>query len=137
MSDKAFVDTNILMYAHDASTGIKHERARALVEDLWRSGNGVISTQVLQELCVNLRRKTAKPVSASVARDIVTDYLAWDVQVNDAESVLDALNVQSASNFRSGTHSSFRLRSAPAFQFCTRRTSPMGSAMANFAWSTR
>jgi predicted nucleic acid-binding protein len=94
MSDKAFVDTNILMYAHDASTGIKHERARALVEDLWRSGNGVISTQVLQELCVNLRRKTAKPVSASVARDIVTDYLAWDVQVNDAESVLDALNVQ-------------------------------------------
>jgi predicted nucleic acid-binding protein len=35
MSDKYFVDTNILMYAHDAAAGAKHERARALVEDLW------------------------------------------------------------------------------------------------------
>ena len=29
MSDKCFVDTNILVYAHDRSTGIKHERARS------------------------------------------------------------------------------------------------------------
>jgi len=34
MSDKYLVDTNILMYAHDTSTGEKHERARALIEDL-------------------------------------------------------------------------------------------------------
>lgn len=50
MSDKYFVDTNILMYAHDASAGAKHERARALVEELWRDRRGVVSTQVLQEL---------------------------------------------------------------------------------------
>ena len=31
MSDKYFVDTNILMYAHDTSAGVKHERAKALV----------------------------------------------------------------------------------------------------------
>jgi hypothetical protein len=34
MSDKYFVDTNILMYAHDTSAGAKHERARAVVEEL-------------------------------------------------------------------------------------------------------
>ena len=33
MSDKYFVDTNILTYAHDISAGEKHERAKALVEE--------------------------------------------------------------------------------------------------------
>jgi predicted nucleic acid-binding protein len=62
MSDKFFVDTNILIYAHDTAAGTKHERARALVEELWRERSGVVSTQVLQELCVNLRRKTGRPL---------------------------------------------------------------------------
>jgi predicted nucleic acid-binding protein len=43
------------MYAHDTTTGAKHERAKALVEELWRARSGVVSTQVLQELSVNLR----------------------------------------------------------------------------------
>ena len=75
MSDRSFVDTNILMYAHDASTGVKHERAKALVEELWRDRTGVVSTQVLQELAVNLRRKAARPIDAKATRDIVADYL--------------------------------------------------------------
>lgn len=73
MNDKYFVDTNILMYAHDTSAGAKHERAKALVEDLWRDRTGVVSTQVLQELCVNLRRKAGKPLTAKETRDVVTD----------------------------------------------------------------
>jgi predicted nucleic acid-binding protein len=59
MSDKAFLDTNVLIYAHEAALEPKHARAKALVEGLWESGGGVLSTQVLQELCVNLRRRTA------------------------------------------------------------------------------
>lgn len=47
MSDKAFVDTNILIYAHDALSGAKHTAARELVEALWEDGSGVVSTQVL------------------------------------------------------------------------------------------
>ena len=52
MSDRFFVDTNILMYAHDTSAGEKHERAKAVVEELWRDRTGVGSTQVLQEFAV-------------------------------------------------------------------------------------
>ena len=48
MSDRYFVDTNILMYAHDTAAGEKHARAKALVEDLWESRSGVVSTQILQ-----------------------------------------------------------------------------------------
>jgi predicted nucleic acid-binding protein len=75
MSAKYFVDTNILMYAHDASAGAKHERAKALVEALWRSRAGVVSIQVLQELVVNLRRKAARPLDTRATREVVADYL--------------------------------------------------------------
>jgi predicted nucleic acid-binding protein len=54
MSDKYLVDTNILMHAHDTSTRVKHQHAKGLVEDVWRERTGVVSTQVLQELCVNV-----------------------------------------------------------------------------------
>jgi predicted nucleic acid-binding protein len=94
MSDKCFVDTNILMYAHDKAAGAKHERAKALVERLWRERSGVVSTQVLQELVVNLRRKTARPMDATSARDIVADYLTWQVIVNGGESILEALEIE-------------------------------------------
>ena len=62
MSDKYFLDTNILLCAHDLKQGARYERARALVQELWESENGVLSTQVLQELGVCLRRKVARPL---------------------------------------------------------------------------
>jgi predicted nucleic acid-binding protein len=94
MSDKYFVDTNILMYAHDAVAGEKHERAKALVEELWRNRSGVVSTQILQELVVNLRRKAAQPLGAKATREIVTDYLSWQVVVNGGDAILEALELE-------------------------------------------
>jgi len=94
MSDKYFVDTNILVYAHDTSAGAKHERAKALVEDLWLKRSGVVSTQVLQELCVNIRRKAGHPVDLRTAREIVADYLSWNVVTNTGESILEALQLE-------------------------------------------
>ena len=95
MSDKYFVDTNILMYAHDTSAGGKHERAKALLEELWRDRTGVVSTQVLQELSVNLRKKVRRPLDAKGTRDIVADYLTWQVIVNGGDSVLEAIDLES------------------------------------------
>ena len=94
MSDKYFVDTNILMYAHDARAGVKHERAKALVEELWRDRSGVVSTQVLQELAVNLRRKAGRPLDTKSTREIVSDYLAWEVVTNTGGSILEALEIE-------------------------------------------
>ena len=94
MSARQFVDTNILMYAHDASTGAKHARAKALVEELWRTRSGVVSTQVLQELCVNLRRKAGRPLELKATRELVADYLSWQVVVNTGDSILEALDLE-------------------------------------------
>ena len=95
MSDKYFVDTHILMYAHDTSAGEKHDRAKTLVEELWRDRTGVVSTQVLQELSVNLRKKVRRPLDAKTTRDIVADYLTWQVIVNGGESILEAIDLES------------------------------------------
>jgi predicted nucleic acid-binding protein len=95
MSDKFFVDTNILVYAHDSTQGAKHQRAQALVKTLWESGDGIISTQVLQEVCINLRRKTARPLSAEETRKLIEDYSTWEIVVNTAKSVLQALDIES------------------------------------------
>jgi len=94
MNAKYFVDTNVLMYAHDVSAGEKHKRARQLVEELWRDRAGVVSTQVLQELAVNLRRKSARPLDAGAVRQIVIDYMTWQVVVNTGDSILEALTVE-------------------------------------------
>lgn len=63
MSDKCFLDTNILVYAHDRLAGAKHQRAATLTEQLWNEGTGLISTQVLQEFCYTVRRKLTHPLS--------------------------------------------------------------------------
>lgn len=94
MAEKYFVDTNILIYAHDRSAGVKHDRARRAVEHLWDTGEGVLSTQVLQELCINLRRKVAKPLAVDEVRRFIQDYLSWEVVVNTPESVLQALEIE-------------------------------------------
>jgi predicted nucleic acid-binding protein len=96
MSDRVFLDTNILVYAHEPESGIKHERARALIEKLWNTGAGVLSTQVLQELCVNLRRKMAKPWTLEETRNLILDYKNWQIVVNTPDSVIEALAIEAS-----------------------------------------
>ena len=52
-----FVDTNILVYAYDRTAENKFDRARELIEKLWDSGEGVVSTQVLEEFYVTVTVK--------------------------------------------------------------------------------
>jgi predicted nucleic acid-binding protein len=94
MPGKYFVDTNILVYAHDRSAGVKYQRANQLLEQLWMSGEGVVSTQVLQELCVNLRRNMRSPFSLNEMRSLVLNYLSWHVFVNTPQSILEALEIE-------------------------------------------
>ncbi len=49
---------------------------------------------MLQELAVNLRRKAGRPVNLKKAREIIADYLAWDVVTNTGESILEALEIE-------------------------------------------
>jgi predicted nucleic acid-binding protein len=94
MSDRCFLDTNVLVYAHDNSAGWKHERAATLTEQLWDQANGVISTQVLQEFCYTVRRKLKRPLSLEHTFAVVQQYLAWNVVVNLPISALEAIQIE-------------------------------------------
>ncbi len=94
MTDRCFLDSNLLVYAHDRGSGEKHERARDLVERLWSDGTGVLSTQVLQEFYVNICRKAKHPLPREEAAQIVRDYLSWAVVVNSGTSILQAVFVE-------------------------------------------
>jgi predicted nucleic acid-binding protein len=98
MSDKTFVDTNILVYAHDLDAGRKHKIAKDLITEIWESQSGVISTQVLQELYVTLTRKIPAPLKRTKVRRILNNYLTWDVAVNDGSTILQASEIEEAYN---------------------------------------
>jgi predicted nucleic acid-binding protein len=47
MNDRTFIDTNVLIYAHDVDAKAKHEAAKRILRELWSERTGVLSTQVL------------------------------------------------------------------------------------------
>ena len=91
MSAKAFIDSNILVYAHDISAGEKRERAAALVRNLWESFGGGLSVQVLQEFyTVTTRKQLLTPVAAS---QLVERYTHWTVHEPTALDVMSAIKL--------------------------------------------
>lgn len=91
--DKVFLDTNIIVYAYDKSSGEKHRVAVDIMIELWKSGYGVISTQVLQEFFVIVTGKIPKPLKSNAAKEIINDLLKWEVVINDGESILSAIDI--------------------------------------------
>lgn len=93
MSAVAFVDSNILIYAHDLDAGVKRERAVAKLRELWESGTGRLSIQVLQEFYVNATLKLNTPVARSTAREIIQTYSVWIHHATTIETVTRATEI--------------------------------------------
>jgi predicted nucleic acid-binding protein len=70
-----FIDTNIFVYAHDETDRRKSEIARRLLLDVTASGDGIISTQVIQEFCNVALKKSATPLSTADVRKVVRELL--------------------------------------------------------------
>jgi len=92
--DLTFVDTNILVYAHDRSESRKQPLAQALLEELWASRTGVLNTQVLQEFYVVATRKFNPPMSRRAAREIVALYATWPLIQVDLPLILMASELE-------------------------------------------
>jgi predicted nucleic acid-binding protein len=85
MNGKTFVDTNVLIYAHDVDAKEKHRVAKEALSELWADRAGFLSAQVLQEFYVNVTRKLPKPLLKKYARAIVDKYAIWCVDTTAAE----------------------------------------------------
>ncbi len=90
---RSFVDTNVLVYAHDATAGAKRDRARAIVRDLWESRGGCLSVQVLQELFVTVTRKLPHPLDTRTAATAVEDFSQWMTHAPSAGDVIAAIEL--------------------------------------------
>jgi len=73
MSDKAFFDTNVLVYAFDKNETQKSPIAKRLISEYGSKGNLVLSTQVLQEFYVTVTRMGRSLLTKEAAEDIVND----------------------------------------------------------------
>lgn len=98
MKGKIFVDTNIIIYAHDLDSGPKHDIAKTIIEDLWEEKSGILSTQVLQEFYVNITRKIPTPLLPAQARGVIENYLVWRVELNGPETILLASEIEERYN---------------------------------------
>ncbi len=91
---RQFVDTNVLIYAHDRSAGEKHAQAVSLLKRLWQDRAGCLSIQVLQEFYVNVTRKVAQPLAPEAAAQIIADLAVWEVHSPNVSDVVSAIQLQ-------------------------------------------
>jgi len=89
-----FVDTNVLVYAHDRSESRRQAVAQALLGALWRNRTGILSTQVLQEFYVVVTRKSDPPMRRVAAREIVALYGEWPIVQLDVALILAASQLE-------------------------------------------
>ena len=97
MSDERpyqFLDTNVLVYAHDSSAGLKQQQAQNLLQQLWESRTGCLSIQVLQEFYVVATQKVAQPLESEAAARIISDLAYWRIHAPKAKDVLGAIDLQ-------------------------------------------
>ena len=92
MTDRILVDTNVLVYAHDPSSGPKNRQAIELLDRLRESGEGAVSTQILMEFVRVVTSKIPNPLTPKVAAARARDFMAsWPVASVTAFVVDEAL----------------------------------------------
>ena len=91
MPGRNFLDTNVLVYTDDLGEPRKRETALALVELCMQKSSGVVSSQVLQEYFVTIRRKLG--VAAEIARRKVELAARFDVVLIATEDILAAVDL--------------------------------------------
>jgi predicted nucleic acid-binding protein len=91
LKGRVFLDTNILIYADDADSPGKRERAQQIVEAALTNGNGVLSTQILQEYFVVATKKLG--VSAESVQKKIELLATMAVIVVDVEHIVEAIKL--------------------------------------------
>ena len=97
MSERVFIDTNILVYADDLDGGEKSTTAQEILRSAMTAGTGVLSTQVLQEFFVVATRKLG--VTAEVARQKVELLSRMEVVLIRPTTILGAIDLHRLHGF--------------------------------------
>jgi predicted nucleic acid-binding protein len=90
---RQFLDSNVLVYAHDSSAGDKHDRAVQLLDQLAGDDAGALSVQVLQEFFVTVTGKVPNRLSGRAAAAIVADLIVMPTHAPTGADVLYAIDI--------------------------------------------
>jgi predicted nucleic acid-binding protein len=94
MPEPIFVDSNVLVYARDASEPDKQPKASAWMTHLWRSRAGRLSIQVLHEFYVTVTQKLQPGIDRESARKEIRDLMSWRPVALDTALLEGAWGVQ-------------------------------------------
>ena len=93
MTDRTFIDTNILVYAYDTHEPLKHERAQAILKRGIEAEIAVLSAQVLSEFFTVVTKRIPDPLSIREAEDALDLLSALPVIEIDLRLVRRAISV--------------------------------------------
>lgn len=99
MSDRVFVDTNVLVYCRDASEPEKQALAQGWMAALWEKRAGCLSFQVLEEYYVTVTAKLDPGLDREAARRDVRALLAWQPLTTEGRIMEEAWRLQDRYQF--------------------------------------
>ena len=71
MTDKTFIDTNILVYAYDTDEPVKQVQAREILKQGIEDETAVLSVQVIGEFFTVVTKRIPNPLSAEEAEQVL------------------------------------------------------------------
>ncbi len=86
-----FIDTNVLVYAHDGGAGRRHDRSVDLLRRLFEEANGSISVQVLSEFYSVATKMLS--MKSEEAEEIISDLSGWIIHRPGHADVLRAIRL--------------------------------------------
>ncbi|MCF6193295.1 MAG: PIN domain-containing protein [Kangiellaceae bacterium] len=89
MNGKIFVDTNIFVYSRDSSEIEKQPKAQKWLEFLWKTENGRLSAQVMNEYYVTVTQKLKPGLSKQQARSDLKALSVWQ-PLNISSTLIEA-----------------------------------------------
>lgn len=91
---RAFIDTNVFIYALDQANPKKQSLARALLKSLQENRSGVVSTQVFQEFYVVATGKLK--VKVPLAKKMITYLANFETVTVELPIIKQAIDICSA-----------------------------------------
>jgi predicted nucleic acid-binding protein len=86
-----FVDTNVIVYAHEGGAGEKHHKAVDLITRLFDEQAGAVSIQVLSEFYVTATKKLG--MKSEEAEEVIADLGSWTIHRPAHADVLRACGI--------------------------------------------
>ena len=99
MTDRIFLDTNVMVYTLDSGSLIKQEKAKELLNQFYSNRNYRISTQVVQEFCNVCLKKVIPTVPEKKLSEFVSTLPPDQVETVNINTITRALSIKEHFNY--------------------------------------